>query len=41
VHAGAVWDRAAQFDLEAGGRFARRGAAVLVWSTPFDAGNRA
>jgi hypothetical protein len=38
----AMSDRAARFDLEAGGRFDRRGATVLVWSGPFDAaGDRA
>jgi hypothetical protein len=42
ARARAVWDRAARFDLEAGGRFDRRGAAALVWSAPFDAaGDRA
>jgi hypothetical protein len=38
----AMFERARRFDLEAGGRFGRRGAAVLVWSVPFDAaGDRA
>jgi hypothetical protein len=37
ARARAMWDRARRFDLEAGGRFDRRGAAVLVWSAPFDA----
>jgi hypothetical protein len=38
ARARAMWHRARRFDLEAGGRFDRRGAAVLVWSEPFDAG---
>jgi hypothetical protein len=29
-----MWDRAERFDVDQGGRFDRRGAAVLVWSAP-------
>jgi hypothetical protein len=30
----AMWDRAERFDVDRGGRFDRRAAAVLVWSAP-------
>lgn len=33
AEARAIFDRAEQFDLERGGRFDRRSACVLIWST--------
>ena len=33
AEARAIFERAARFDIECGGRFDRRSACVLIWST--------